>query len=70
MTERYAGAAVRHITPDLQAGPVCLAGSQADLPTTGAHDALYVRALASTPTSWPAARRGPSTVVTEASLVW
>jgi hypothetical protein len=46
MTALYAGAAVRTITPDLDAGPVYLAGFQANRPATGVHDDLRVRALA------------------------
>jgi hypothetical protein len=46
MTALYAGAAVRRITPDLDAGPAYLAGFQADRPATGVHDHLHVRAMA------------------------
>jgi hypothetical protein len=46
MTTLYAGAAVRTITPDLDAGPVYLAGFQPNRPATGVHDDLRVRALA------------------------
>ncbi len=46
MTELCAGAAVRRITPNLDAGPVYLAGFQANRSATGVHDDLYVRALA------------------------
>ncbi|MFN2232362.1 MAG: hypothetical protein ACK2VA_21535 [Anaerolineae bacterium] len=46
MTAIYAGAAVRTITPDHDAGPVYLAGFQANRPATGVHDDLHVRALA------------------------
>ena len=46
MTDLYAGAAVRAITPNLDAGPVYLAGFQANRPALGVHDDLYVRALA------------------------
>ena len=46
MTALYAGAAVRRITPDLDAGPAYLAGFQANRPATGVHDHLHVRALA------------------------
>lgn len=45
MTALYASAAVRTITPDLDAGPVYLAGFQADRPATGMHDDLHARAL-------------------------
>jgi len=46
MTALYAGAAVRRITPDLDAGPAYLAGFQANRPATGVHDHLHVRAMA------------------------
>ena len=49
MTALYAGAAVRRITPDLDAGAVYLAGFQADRPATGVNDYLHVRAMALRP---------------------
>jgi len=45
MTALYAGAAVRTITPDLDAGHVYLAGFQANRSSTGVHRDLRVRAL-------------------------